>query len=248
MRTLIFLIALVLAPLVVAEPLQVTVGLNHAPPYRIVQDDGVRGFYVEIFDVIAKRLGWEVVYREAPFRRVLWMMETGVADIMLGPLKTEQRAQYMEFVVAAFPPEPKLFFYHRAENRIDSYGDLTNKRIGVLRGSSYFHEFDQDEGLIKEPVGDYENLMHMLARDYLDVVIAPEMVGRYTASRFGINLRVSPFSVPGEVSYIALSKKSPLLGRADGIAEALQAMRDDGTFANILTRYYSNVAIGGGSP
>lgn len=244
MRTLIFLMALVLAPPVVAEPLQVTVGLSHAPPYHIVQDDGVRGLYVEVFDNIAKRLGWQVVYREAPLRRVLWMMERGEADIMLGPLKTERREQYMVFVAAAYPAEPKLFFYHREKNRIDSYEDLYNKRIGVLRGSSYFREFEQDEGLIKEPVGDYESLMRMLARDYLDVVIAPEMIGRYAASRIGKNLRVSPFSVPGEPSHIALSKKSLVLDQADAIAEALQSMRDDGTFASILARYYSNVAIG----
>lgn len=91
------------------EPLTVTVGANHAPPYRILENGQRTGLYVDIFEEISARLGWKVHYREAPFRRVLRMMRLGEVDLMLGPLQTNERKKMMEFVVPAFPPERRLF-------------------------------------------------------------------------------------------------------------------------------------------
>lgn len=156
------------------EPLTITVGANHAPPYRILQGGEKTGLYVEIFEEIAERLGWEVHYREAPFRRVLRMVQQGEVDVMLGPLETEERAELMEFVAPAFPPERRLFFYLNREHRIERYADLYGRAIGVLEGASYFPRFDDDEDLLKEPAPRYENLMLMLQKGRVDVVIAPD--------------------------------------------------------------------------
>lgn len=161
------------------EPLTITVGANHAPPYRILEGGERTGLYVEIFEEIAERLGWEVHYREAPFRRVLRMVQQGEVDVMLGPLETEERAELMEFVAPAFPPERRLFFYLNKEHRIERYADLYGRAIGVLEGASYFPRFDDDEDLLKEPAPRYENLMLMLQKGRVDVVIAPELVGLY---------------------------------------------------------------------
>ncbi|WP_246166730.1 transporter substrate-binding domain-containing protein [Marinobacter salinexigens] len=116
-------------------PLTVTVGANHAPPYRILEGGKQTGLYLDIFEQVAERLGWEVLYREAPFRRVLRMMQMGEVDIMLGPLRTPDRESLMEFVAPAFPPERRLFFYLDESNRINRYSDLKGKRIGVLEGA-----------------------------------------------------------------------------------------------------------------
>ncbi len=102
------------------EPLTITVGANHAPPYRILQGGERTGLYVEIFEEIAERLGWEVHYREAPFRRVLRMVQQGEVDVMLGPLETEERSELIEFVAPAFPPERRLFFYLNKEHRMSA--------------------------------------------------------------------------------------------------------------------------------
>ncbi len=40
------------------EPLTVTVGVNHSPPYRILDAGHKGGLYLEIFEEIADRLGW----------------------------------------------------------------------------------------------------------------------------------------------------------------------------------------------
>ncbi len=212
-------------------------GINHAPPYRVVSDDGVTGLYIDIFNEIAARIGWDVRYVEAPFRRVLLMMEKGEVDVMLGPLKTEERERMMAFVAPVFPPERKLFFYYRDENRITEYDDLYGKRIGVLAGGNYFDKFDSDEELTKEPIARYKNLMQMLQVDRVDVVIAPELVGRHTVSQLNINVSVSPYQVPGEHSYIAIARTSPVLSRQDQVNQTFEQIRRDGTYDKLVMGY-----------
>lgn len=219
----------------------VTVGINHAPPYKVATEAGATGLYVEIFNEIAERIDWDVRYVEAPFRRVLLMMEEGSVDVMLGPLKTEEREQVMAFVAPVFPPERKLFFYYRDENRIEEYGDLYGKKIGVLAGASYFEAFDTDDKLDKEPIARYENLMRMLKKDRVDVVVAPELVGRHTINQLNGGISISPYQVPGEHSYIAISRTSPVFSHQDKITLAFEKIRQEGIYEKLVMGYQDRV-------
>lgn len=235
-----FLVTLFLAShsaFAAGERRSVTVGINHAPPYRVSTEDGATGLYVEIFNEIAQRINWDVRYVEAPFRRILLMMEEGQIDVMLGPLKTEERERVMAFVAPVFPPERKLFFYHRDENRIEEYDDLYGKKVGVLAGASYFEAFDADEKLDKEPAARYENLMRMLERDRVDVVVAPELVGRHTVNELDADVSISSYQVPGEHSYIAISRTSPLLSHQDEITRIYEQIREEGTYDKLVRGY-----------
>lgn len=224
------------------EGLTVTVGANHAPPYRIILGGERTGLYVDIFEEIADRLGWKVLYREAPFRRVLRMVQQGEVDVMLGPLETQERAELMEFVAPAFPPERRLFFYLSKYHRIERYDDLYGRAIGVLEGASYFPRFDNDEKLLKEPAPRYENLMLMMQKGRVDVVIAPELVGLYAVKELGLDVEVSPFFVPGERSYIAVAKNSPVLQYADDIRAALKLIEMEGIHEDLVLKYLDRVA------
>ncbi|MEP1542422.1 MAG: transporter substrate-binding domain-containing protein [Marinobacter sp.] len=214
-----------------------TVGINHAPPYRVVTDEGVTGLYVDIFNEIADRIDWKVHYVEAPFRRILRMMEDGDIDVMLGPLKTNEREEMMAFVAPVFPPERKLFFYYRDQHRVTEYDDLYGMKIGVLSGASYFEKFDTDDELTKEPIARYENLMRMLEMGRVDVVVAPELVGRYTVDQLGINASESPYQVPGEHSYIAISRNLHVLSWQDRISATFEQIRKDGTYDKLVSGY-----------
>ena len=224
------------------EPLTITVGANHAPPYRILEGGERTGLYVEIFEEIAERLGGEVHYREAPCRRVLRKVQQGEVDVMLGPLETEERAELIEFVAPAFPPERRLFFYLNKEHRIERYADLYGRAIGVLEGASYFPRFDDDEDLLKEPAPRYENLMLMLQKGRVDVVIAPELVGLYAVEKLGLDIEVSPFFVPGERSYIAVAKNSPVIQYADDIRAALKLIEMEGIHEDLVLKYLDRAA------
>ncbi|MBO6851288.1 MAG: transporter substrate-binding domain-containing protein [Marinobacter sp.] len=220
-----------------SDPLVVTVGVNHAPPYRIVNGQQTTGLYVDIFREIADRLGWTLRFREAPFRRVLLMAQQGDVDVMLGPLETEERAEWLDFVAPAFPPERRLFFYIEEAHRIDRYSDLDGLSIGVLAGARYFPRFDTDDQLIKESAPRYENLMRMLEKGRVDVVIAPELIGLFTVRELDLPVLVSPFFVPGTRSFIAVSRRSPVMAYADEIRAALTLVEKEGIHEDLVLKY-----------
>lgn len=219
------------------QPLTVIVGVDHAPPYRILEPARTSGLYLEIFEEIAGRLGWDVEYRQAPFRRLQLMLQQGDIDIMLGLIRTSEREKALEFVAPAFPPERKLFLYLEDQNRIDRYSDLYGKTIGVLAGASYFSRFDHDGELLKVSAGHYENLMLMMQKGRVSVVVAPELVGLYAVKKLGLNARVSPFFVPGERSWIVVSEQSSAVKYADDVRSALKTIEREGIRENLVLKY-----------
>lgn len=219
------------------RPLTVTVGANHAPPYRIIQGAEPSGLYVEIFKEITDRLGWKTHYREVPFRRVLKLLQQGEADVMLGAREASGRDAYMTFVAPAFPADRRLFMYFDEANRIEHYADLYGKTIGVLEGATYFRRFDSDEQLRKEQAPRYENLMLMMERGRVDVVAVPELIGVYTLGKLGMPVNVSPFFMPGERSWIAVAKTSPVLEYSDDIRAALKLIEAEGIYEDLVLKY-----------
>ena len=240
---LLFMLVLVAAPAwsqqgtETVEPLTVVVGVDHAPPYRILEPDRKTGLYLDVFEEISSRLGWDVEYREAPFRRLQLMLHKGEIDMMLGLVRNGTREQSMEFVAPAFPPERRLFFYLDEANRVNRYQDLYGKTIGVLEGASYFSRFDKDPELLKASAAHYENLMLMMQKGRVDVIVAPELVGLYTAKNLAIEARVSPFFVPGERSWIVVSGQSPVVRYADDIRAALKLIEREGIRENLVLKY-----------
>ncbi|WP_111497882.1 substrate-binding periplasmic protein [Marinobacter bohaiensis] len=224
-----------------ADRQRVVVGVNHAPPYRIIEDGHIGGFYIDVFNEIGRQLDWEIVYREAPFRRLLKLMEDGQVDVMLGPVRTPERETYMAYVAQAFPAEQRLFFYQQPENRITEYGDLAGKTIGMLRGSAHFPRFDRDDTLDKAPATRYRNLMQMLAMDHVDVVIAPELMGLQLIDREGLDVHVSPYTVPGKPAWIAVSRRSPMLQQQQALRTTLDRFRQTPRYHNLLLRYRSGI-------
>lgn len=222
--------------------LTVTVGANHAPPYRIVQGGEPSGLYVEIFKEITDRLGWKTHYREVPFRRVLNLLQKGEVDVMLGARETPEREAYMTFVAPAFPADRRLFLYFDEANRIERYSDLYGKTIGVLEGSTYFRRFDNDEQLRKESGPRYENLMLMMEKERVDVVVVPELIGIYTLGKLGMPVKVSPFFMPGERSWIAVANTSPVLEYSDDIRAALKLIEAEGIYEDLVLKYMDQYA------
>ena len=220
----------------------VIVGVDHSPPYRILDAGRQSGLYLDIFNEVADRLGWRVKYEQVPFRRILLLMQEGKVDVMLGPVRTENRAAYMAYATPAFPPERRLFFYREPENRVTRYSDLYGKSIGVLEGARYFERFDKDDQLRKSAAPRYQNLMLMLEKGRVDVVVAPELAGVSAARDVQVEVEVSPFTVPGKHAWIAISRKSPILEYADEIAEVVEAIRQEGLMERLVTKY-SNLAV-----
>jgi len=243
-RPALLLAALLLAALLPAlpggaaaaeEPL-VVVG-NNAPPYRIIDGSDFYGIYFDAMAEIARRAGLVVHYQEAPFKRCLAMLEKGQADLMLGPNRTPEREAYLVFTAATLPPADKAFYVYPGVPPIRSYEDLAGRTVAVVAGKAHFPRFDADATLRKVECPDQAAALEKVLTGDCDVAVLPELEGDWVLLRYNLPLAKSPFTVPGQPSYIAIAKGSPALALQTRIEQAMTAMQQDGTLAAILDRY-----------
>jgi len=215
--------------------------LNHAPPYRIIDEQaGIKtyaGFYVDFVRELAKRQNLELQFHEVPFRRALALMENGAADIMTGPNRTPERESFMVYLDVELTREGKAFYVSPKAADITRYEELESMYIGVLRGAKYFKRFDEDKMLRKYAVGNYSTALRMVSKGRIDVVVMPELLGDYINKTNAFALRKASFKVAGQPSFIAVSKKSKLAQSVKELEVALRNMKADGTIDRIIGRY-----------
>lgn len=211
---------------------------NHAPPYRIIKGDEFSGIYNDTMKELGRRMGVEIHFANVPFARALMMMKQGKnADIMLGPNRNPQRESYMVYTQATFSRENKAFYVHPDSPGITKYEDLRGKNISVHRGKIYFSKFDQDTSLIKEPVSEYIIGIRKVAKKRNDVIVMPEKEGGRLLKEHSVKLKKSSYIVKGEISYITISKKSPVLKLQERLEETMEQIKKDGTMKAIRERY-----------
>ncbi|MES9858435.1 MAG: transporter substrate-binding domain-containing protein [Sedimenticola sp.] len=239
-RLIFFLIVMPLSAVGLAqadEGVVLTVVGNHAPPYRIIEGDHYSGIYFDTMSEIARRMEIQVRYKSVPFKRALYMMRYGDADIMLGPNRNAEREAYMVYTDAVFPSEDKAFYVHPVAADIRRYEDLEGLRVLVHQGKVYFDRFDNDKALYKQPTAKYEYAIRKVANCPVCVVIMPEQEGDYLLKKMRIKLKKAPYKAKGNISYITLSNKSLSVDLQQEIEHTMEDLKVDGTFARIVEQY-----------
>ncbi len=211
---------------------------NHAPPYRIIKGEDFSGIYIDTMKELAKRMDVKVHFSDVPFARALLMMEQGKdADLMLGPNRTPERETYMVYTQATFSRENKAFYVHPDSPEITKFEDLRGKIISVHIGKVYFSQFDKDSSLEKEPIREYIMGIKKVRKKRNDVIIIPDKEGDQLLKKHNIHLTKSSYIVQGKISYITISKKSPVVKLQKKLEETMEQIKKDGTMETILGRY-----------
>lgn len=215
--------------------------INDAPPYRIVASANggpyYTGIYIDILRQIADEVGLTLEFVDLPFARAFRAMQAGDGDIMLGPNRSPERETYLSYLDPPLPREPKVFVQQRRADPVRRYEDLAGKRIGVLRGATYFDRFDADAALVKQPFDDYTAALRLVAVGRIDMAAMPELQALWLLRQTGFSLVLSPYRVPGRDSYIVLSRRSALLAKASALEAALRRLQQEGRIDRILQRY-----------
>lgn len=216
---------------------------EHWPPYIIVSsEDKMEGIDVDILQHLADRLSLNLTTKICPWVRCLKAIEDGHADIISAALKRPDREQYMRYIEPPYIERSvKLFYLRKGDGgRIQSFADLKNLTIGVLRGSAYFPQFDNDHSIRKVDVKTTERLLEMLRLKRVDAVIGTELVTDHIISSMayeGLFDKSSYRIESQEPFYMAISRKSPHMKRIDEFDRAMQALVDEGIVARTIKKH-----------
>lgn len=210
------------------------------PPFRIADGQGaLYGLDIDVLDELSRRTGLRFELQQAPWARGLTALQHGRADLMIGLARTPERERYIHYLpMPYYTCAPRFYAAPALAADLRGYEDLRSLKIGYVLQSAYFAQFDNDRSLSKVGVTSERQLLHMLVRGRIDVLVgtdcqvdyallAPEFAGRIVKAAYRPPMRTD--------LYIGFSRLR--LAHAEQLAEALEAMLEDGWIAGMAQRY-----------
>ncbi len=198
-----------------------------------------------IVNAIALRLGRQVFFRTAPFKRSLLFMKNGTIDIMVGLLRRPEREAYIHYISPPYKRRSDTVFFlrsHHPPDHITTYEDLRAKHIGTLTGARYFPAFDADTTLLKEPTHNFESNIRKLILGRLDVVVSSETTGIEWLHKIKLanHITLADFRYAKVKNvYVGISKKSELMAELPQVEGIIKGMILGGEIHGVIVDYYT---------
>ena len=219
---------------------KITVGVNSEnPPWIFAEDGKMTGYESDILEEFAKRAGYEVEYKSAPFATVLPGVQSGQWDIAMSSIWIKQeRAEVMDFADPYYDSGIGLM---TREGGLTDLSQMKGKTFGSDTGSANEAWLVDNEG----KYGPYD----MKSYDYwvdaaldleagrLDGVVVDDPIALYYIKLHPDSGLVMNIYIPGFKAgqALAFKKGSPL---RDEFNEIQNEMKKDGTLAAINKKWF----------
>lgn len=217
-----------------------------APPYMIHDEkkETFTGIDIDIANEIAKRMNLQLEITHCPWKRCLWLLENGHSDLLSSAYKKPDREVYLRFLDKPYLNSLPIAFYYKKDRafKIERYEDLYKfDSIGVLRGASYYEQFDQDKKLKKYEVSSQDQLFPMLANNRIDIIAGYVPTENFRLIEEGYKDKIIKstyeFGNPASV-FMAVSRKSPLINRIDEFNKINNELIEEGFIQKTIDLYY----------
>ncbi len=233
---------LICAPVAQADVLRV--GVDAWLPFRFLDENGMSGIDHELWQHMAKELGFTLQYQRCPWKRCLRMMEQGKIDAMAGLAWREERTRYITYTRHPYYHCSTQFYLIRGKSRlISKHRDLYSLRVGMVSASAYYYRFDHDSKIDKVLVNQESVLPDLLLQGRIDTFIGTDCQADYELKARGLSSQVdkSIFRPGNTVDlYIGFSAKSPWAKQRQRFNEALLKLQNSNFEETVLERITPN--------
>lgn len=245
MARLLLLLGLLLAGRAGASDQPVVVATTERLPMAYVENGRLTGVLVDLTQEVFRRVGRPLDFRVLPWPRCVAEARSGGIDAALTMFRTPEREAQFAFTQEELLPQKQSLFVGKDGPRSFT-GDLTSfagKRIGVVYKTSYGPLVDQalTSGLFGsiETEPNMTDLVKMLVHGRIDVMPGdPERIWGAAASA-GLSDEIRELRPPVEIipGYMAFTRARDMSALVQSVDRALRAMKADGTYAMILSKY-----------
>ncbi|MDK9719413.1 MAG: diguanylate cyclase, partial [Trichlorobacter sp.] len=119
----------------------VRVGYEQNHPMAGTADNGkAQGIMIDIVEEVASREGWTIQYSPCIWNECLENLENAEIDLLVGIAHTPERAQKYSYNQHTVISNWGLL-YSRPGQKIESYADLSGKRVAVVKNDVYCNTF-----------------------------------------------------------------------------------------------------------
>lgn len=235
------------------EPLQMRTLEN--PPLAYTDEDGsITGILVDSIREAVRRTGHEVEFRIYPWKRVLKEVSMGNADGAFNAGRTAEREEWGMYHDSVLMDETYVFFASEPMTLSKELEEAPELRVGIQLGYYYgerFHQMLQDPPFrALEVAQTIPRSLTLLRADRTDVFIGDLLPTIYYLKELGLEDKVhivrdeesgQPLVVSTSPTYVAFSRRSIDPDYVPVFDDALESIKADGAFDNILENYQLNV-------
>jgi len=209
-------------------------------PFEMLDPDTgeMIGFDMDIINEVAERAGFEVNLTTMEFSGIIPAVQTGSQEIAIaGTTITEERAQVVDFSDPYY--DSGLQIIVRADNEeVSSIEDLEGLSVATKIGSTSYdflqQELGEDADITPYP-GTADMYMALLGRNVDAVLYDAPNVAYFSQTRGEGRTKVVGPLYEGQQYGIVFHKGSEWVEPTN---EALAAMREDGTYNEIYTKWF----------
>lgn len=184
------------------------IAYTNYPPYLYHKDNQQSGLYLQIVESTLNAINQPFELETLPFKRAMMKAKEG-KGIMIGVLKTNERAQELDFSDSFYQERVSVFFRNFYGPLLTSIDDLDGLTIATILGWSYGEDFDKarkDKRFISID-GKIETNFKLLARDRIEAVIHTELSAIYIIKQLGLTDKITLGSTPLELAEIRIAVK-----------------------------------------
>lgn len=225
------------------QTLDVVTDPSFVPFEMMDQDSGeMVGFDIDIINEVAERAGFEINLRTMDFNGIIPAVQTGNVDIAIAGITiTEERAKIVDFSTPYYDSGLRLLVGAN-DDSIATVEDLEGKTVATKIGSTSFDYLQEnlgDSAEITPYPGSSDMYMALLGGSADAVFYDAPNVGYFSQTQGeGRAKTVGPL-YEGQQYGIVLVKDSEWL---EPVNEALAAMKEDGTYDEIHTKWFGSAS------
>lgn len=142
------------------------------------KDDGTHhGLATDILDRISLDTGIRFETQLFPWARALALARAGVADGLIGPYWSQERAEFLDYSTRHFYSDRMVFVARRSSDPhwTGTWDSLTGMRILTVKGWAYGPAFDAARPMMNPIVtSDFDQALRMLMANRVDLLAANE--------------------------------------------------------------------------
>lgn len=207
-----------------------------------LKDDG---FITKIVEESFRAAGYRDIQIDFyPWKRCMEMGKKGEVDGVIGAWFNEERAEQFYFS-ESMVTNKKMFFKLKESAVVSEYNslkDLSNYRIGIIRGYTYSEEFDTADYLVKDEANDIKMLFKKLVGDRVDIVVASYYPTLYILEHelalFKPDVEVITPPLKEDPLYVIFPKQRENSSRIrDDFNKGLEIIQNSGKFDAILEEH-----------
>ena len=217
------------------RPEYLFLGNETLPPMSYTKDDKRIGIVVDLANAIKKRMSHAVRIDYMNWSKAQQMVLEGEADALLQINTSEEREKIYDFSGPLLESEFSIFIPSGMEDIYD-VNSLKGLQVGVEEMGLPIQILKQHPLIHIVVIPDIISGFHLLADRKIDAVVVDRWVGSFVVAENNLRgIRITGEPIEKSSSTIAVRKGNSIL--LDSINRALDEIRKDGTYAQILAKW-----------